>query len=73
MSKSKCPQCLSRKVKETNWIEINHKYGDKTEFVIGTRAVARKKKVLVSYDRVTSFECSSCGHMFTETKTIIKK
>ena len=72
MAKPKCPNCLSRKVKLTGCDETNHKYGDKTEFVIGTRAVARKKKVLMSYDRVTTFECSSCGHIFTEIKTIVK-
>ena len=72
MAKPKCPKCLSRKIKETNWVEINHEYGEKTEFVIGTRAVARRKKVLISYDRVTTYKCSTCGHQFDETKKIIK-
>lgn len=73
MAKPKCPKCLSRKVVMTDWVEINHKYGDRTEFVIGTRAVARKKKVLISFDKVTSFKCSSCGHIFTEKEKITKR
>lgn len=72
MAKPKCPKCLSKDVIVTDIVDSNYKYENRPCYILGRRVIKRSLTVLVSFDRETSFECTSCGHTFTgkETKKV---
>lgn len=72
MEKVSCPNCKSMKIFVKSSSEANHVFEEKTEYLMGIRVIARKKKVLVSYEKITEYKCRKCGECFTHTEQVTK-
>ena len=70
MEKVSCPNCKSMKIFVKSCKEENYLFEEKTEYLMGIRAIAKKKRMLRSYEKVTEYKCRKCGECFTHREKV---